>query len=105
MKWTRTITTGGEIHTEEGHVVNQEIDNVTIICKQTDAPTSSVSTTVQRSAEYGEVKCSVTITLTCPQDAAWVNHTAKVGFKAALGFCNDGFSWLCPGAPRLEGPE
>lgn len=67
--------------------------------------TAQVSATAQRSVEYGEVKCSVTVTLTCPQEASWVDYAAKTAFKAALGYCNDGFSWLAPGVPRIEEPQ
>ena len=73
--------------------------------RQQHGPIARVSSTAQRSAEFGSVKCSVTVSLDCPQDKRWIDEAARVSFKLALGYCNDGFSYLCPEAERIAGPR
>lgn len=108
MRWTRTTEWGNTIFTDEGTMDPRDVDlliNANRACNDGADHTAAVSATAQRSAEYGEVKCSVTVTLHCPQTGAWLDYTAKTAFKAALEYCNDGFGWMRPGAQGIEGPQ
>ena len=108
MKWGRTMSADHFYQHQEGY---SEPDDVAPITKATDWARANsetvavVTVSAQRSTEYGGVKCTVGVTLECPQTNEWIKHTAKVGFKLALEFTNDGFSYLCPDAERIEGPK
>lgn len=64
--------------------------------------TARVSSTVGRSIEYGDVKCSFTVSITCPQDGKCIERAAELCFSTALQFTNDGMSHLAPGLPAIE---
>lgn len=67
-------------------------------------PKATVQSEVSRSHDTGGgwVKCSFTIAIDCPQTKGHIDAAAELAFKTALGFVNDGMSYLAPGLPPLE---
>lgn len=67
-------------------------------------PSARISSTVQRSTNYGELKCSFTISVDCPQTKDWMERAAQYAFGTAVQYVNDGFSFLARELPPLEVP-
>jgi len=63
-----------------------------------------VSVTVQRALQYGEVKCSFTLTISCAQKKDHMDYAARELFALAVQYTNDGMSWIAPGTPPLQVP-
>ena len=63
-----------------------------------------VSVTVQRALQYGEVKCSFTLSISCAQKKDHMDYAAGELFKLAVQYVNDGMSWVAPGTPPLQVP-
>lgn len=76
--------------------------NAVQLCRQQGLPTARIGTTVGRSIEFGEVKCSFTVTIECPQAKEEMDEAAQLVFTKALEYANDGMSHLKPGVPRIE---
>ena len=60
-----------------------------------------ISSTVGRAVEYGEIKCSATVTIDCPQRESYIDLASEIAFRKALELANDGMSVLVPGIPRI----
>lgn len=71
-------------------------------CRQQNLPVAHIGTSVGRSIEYGEVKCSFTVSVECPQTKEFMDQAAELVFKKALEYTNDGMSHLAPGVPRID---
>lgn len=70
-----------------------------------DVPRASVSYTVGTSREYGEVKCSCTVTVQCPQAETWINMAGESAYRKALELVNAGATQLeIPTLPEFEEP-
>jgi hypothetical protein len=69
-----------------------------------NAPTARVSTTVQHSLPYGEVKVSFTVTVTVPQEKQWMDYAAEHILAQAVNYVNAGMASVVPGAPLLPQP-
>lgn len=67
--------------------------------------TARVSTTIQRSTQYGELKCSFTLSVSCPQTKGWMDYAAEHIFIQALKFVNDGMERLAPGLEPIPVPR
>jgi hypothetical protein len=65
-------------------------------------PNASVSVTTGRAIEYGEVKCSTTVRIVCPQEEKWIDLAGELAFTKSLELTNDGMSIMTPGTERLE---
>lgn len=63
-----------------------------------NAPRASVSMTVGRSFNYGEVKVTAHVTLQCDQNKATIDKAAEMAFQKAVEYVNDGLSLLEPHA-------
>lgn len=70
----------------------------------TSGEKARVSVTVQHSVQYGEVKCSFTLSISCPQNKQWMDYAAEHVFSQAVQYVNDGMNWLAPGLPALNVP-
>jgi hypothetical protein len=90
---------------KEGYVSSTEIEQIVQASKYFQGPTAKISHTVQRATDYGGVKVASTVSIECPQDKAWMDVAARLTFSYALEYCNDGFSYLAPQEPRIEGPK
>lgn len=64
-----------------------------------------ISATVQRSLQYGEIKCSFTVTVSCVQEKACMDYAAEQAFAQAVRYVNDGMDWIAPGLPSLPVPQ
>lgn len=68
--------------------------------------TAKVSFTVGTSREYGEIKCSATVTIEAPQDEANINMAGEAAYRKALELTNDAASQLgIPQLPAFEEPS
>lgn len=63
---------------------------------------AKVAATVGRSISYGDVKCSFTVSIVCPQSKACMDRAAELCFTTALQYVNDGMSHLAPELPAIE---
>ena len=72
-----------------------------VLLASMEGPVSMITSTVSRSLPYGEVKCSTTVSMTCPQITACINQAASMTFKKARELTNKGFKELVPDATDL----
>lgn len=63
-----------------------------------NAPRASVSMTVGRSFNYGEIKVTAHVTLQCDQTQGTIDKAAEMAFQKAVEYVNDGLSLLEPHA-------
>ena len=94
MKWEQVLEKMGQIKHNEG----VETDPFQ---RMAGTEGARVSSTVGRSLEYGEIKCSATVSLDCPQSEAYIDLAGEVAFRKALELANDGMCELAPGVPRI----
>jgi hypothetical protein len=72
--------------------------------KASGHPTARISVTAVHGIEYGEKKCSVTVSIECPQSKPHMDNAALLAFRAAVEYTNDGMSHVAPGVPPLSTP-
>jgi hypothetical protein len=101
MKATGSMQGETTEYFEERYVLDKFYGEVQT-CKAQGLPTARIGTTVGRSVEFGEVKCSFTVTIECPQNKECMDEAAQLVFIKALEYANDGMSHLKPGIPRIE---
>jgi hypothetical protein len=65
---------------------------------------ATVSCNVQRSLEYGSLKCSFTLTIHCAQDQQTMEYAASHAFATATRYVNNGMGVLVPGIDPLPVP-
>lgn len=110
MDWTYTIEhEKAVVYYKEGTMADPPgpIDPFTRMNKSaTEMPgeKARLSVTVQRSTQYGELKCSFTLSISCPQTKEWMDYAAEHMFSQATQYVNSGMEWLVPGLPALEVP-
>lgn len=83
-----------------------EYDPFSTLAAQAQAsglPTSAITFNLGTAAEYGEVKCGLSITLHCPQTESHINMAAELAFRKGVELVNDGASHL--GLSPLPVPE
>jgi len=51
-----------------------------------------VSMALGRSLQYGELKCSASVSIGCPQQEAHINLAGELAFTKALELVNDGMA-------------
>lgn len=65
-----------------------------------------VSFTVGTAREYGEIKCSATVTIECPQDEKHIDTAGEAAYRKALELTNAAASQLeIPQLPAFEEPK
>lgn len=103
MHWKLSIEKVGQpTYEREGYVEDPFWEMKSSLAGQQGA---RVSSTVQRSTNYGELKCSFTITIDCLQTEQWMERAAQYAFRTAVQYVNDGFSYLDRSLPPLEVPQ
>jgi len=60
---------------------------------------AKISMTVGRAVQYGEIKCSATVSIDCPQQEGFIDLAAEVAYTKALELVNDGMESM--GIPRI----
>jgi hypothetical protein len=101
MQWNRLLKRYGYQVDETG----VEWDPFTILATQAQGGGggAKVSYTTGTSKEYGEIKCSVTVTVACPQTEAGINMAGEIAFRKAVELMNDGASHLgLPPVPPIQ---
>ncbi len=105
MDWQCVYEKDGVIiHEKEGIMPDPDMLLKMNEVSQHPGEKARVSATVQRSIAYGEVKCSFTLSVSCPQSKEWVDKAAEQLFALAVGYVNAGMSWLAPGLEPLPAP-
>ena len=51
-----------------------------------------ITMTVGRALQYGELKCSASVSIECPQQEAHINLAGELAFTKALELVNDGMA-------------
>lgn len=96
MNYTRVLENDEEVTMDEGLMA----DPFSFLYAENGA---GLSCTVGRAhPEYSRVKCSVTVSLKCPQAEALINKAGELAFRKALELVNDGMSHLAPELPAVE---
>ena len=105
MKWNRALERAGYVEVEHG-VAYDPFALLTQKAHQNGHGVAKVSYTVGTAREYGETKCSCTVTIECPQDEQNINLAGEVAYRKALELTNDGASQLeIPQLPAFEEPK
>lgn len=76
-------------------------DPFMLLVGQDGEQTARIGATVGRSIAYGDVKCSFTVSINCPQSQACLDRAAELCFETALQYVNDGMSHLAPEVPSI----
>ena len=94
------------IHHQEGVMADPPDPFTRMNQSSTETPgeKARVSVTVQRSMAYGELKCSFTLSISCPQSKQWMDYAAEHVFVQAVKYVNDGMESLVPGVAPLFVP-
>lgn len=74
------------------------------VAKAAGCPTARIAMSVTHGIEYGEIKCSATVSIECAQSKEHMDNAALLAFKAAVEYANDGMSYLAPNLPPLQSP-
>jgi hypothetical protein len=98
MNWQSVIEKLGQIQLHEG-VERDPFMHLAYLSGIEQVRSARVSMTVARAIEYGEIKCSATISIDCPQKEAYIDLASEVAFKKALELVNDGMTQF--GLPRI----
>ncbi len=105
MKWNRSLQRAGYVLEEAG----ASYDPFFLLgqkARQNGVGIAKVSYTVGTSREYGETKCSCTVSIECPQDEKNIELAGEVAYRKALELTNDGASQLeIPQLPAFEEPK
>lgn len=105
MKWNRMLARHGYI-VEEAGVAYDPFAISANKAKTLGIGIAKVSFTVGTSREYGEVKCSATVTLECPQTETDIDMAGEAAYRKALELTNDAASQLeIPKLPPFQEPS
>ena len=64
---------------------------------------AKVNMAVSESMQYGELKVSASVTLTCDQNESVINDAAQLAFEKSIELMRDGFSYYgVPAGPSKE---
>jgi hypothetical protein len=99
MKWQRTIKRLEALSTDEGH------EDDPFLKLAADKGSARVSGTISRSLEYGELKCGVTVTISCPQSDPHINIAAGICLRKAIELVNGGMKIMGIKITPLSGAE
>jgi hypothetical protein len=110
MHWHWVVEKEGVvIYDEEGYMSTDAFELLDKACaahvQNNGGQLARVSATVQRSLQYGELKCSFTVAVSCPQNQAALDAASSACFTIATQYVNNGMSWLAPGLPTLNVPR
>ena len=84
-----------DVTTEAGtSTVKEEVLNPSAHWTAGPHPHAVISITTGRSAAYGEIKATATVTLMCDQTSAAMDETAFIAFRKAVEYMNDAFGLL-----------
>jgi hypothetical protein len=107
--WQWVVEKEGKIvHEREGNMIYSALPDpfahLSQMVAAEEAESAGVSVTVQRSLQYGEVKCSFTLAIAVPQKKEFMDYAARELFAQAVQYVNDGMSWIAPGTEPLQVP-
>jgi hypothetical protein len=98
MKWVMYMTQNGHTTHQEGELRDPFME----LERQAGEGGARISMSVHRSCEdYGRVKCSCNVTITCPQNKESLDYAAELAFGTALRYVNHGMLRLAPNEPPI----
>ena len=106
MEWRRSLEKDGVILEElEGIMADPAgLDAFAYMAAQ-EGEKARVSVTVSRSLQYGELKVSFTLAVSCPQAKASMDYASRAIFSQAVNYLNSGMAILVPDLPPLIVPQ
>jgi len=96
VEWAYTMEKEGEVVYHKEGILPDPFSSLQQAV-QTATSKARVSVTIQRSIQYGEVKCSFTLSVDCPQEKSAMDYAAEHVFIQAVQYVNDGMERLAPG--------
>lgn len=104
MHWHYVLEREGRIVEEREGELPEPADPFTRIIPLQSQTVATISANVQRSLEYGSLKCSFTVTVHCAQDQRSLDYAAQLAFVTATRYVNNGMAILVPGLDPLPVP-
>jgi hypothetical protein len=86
MKWQLFL----ERHGVQGLQQGVDYDPFALLAQQAQAPAANVHVSVGSNLEYGAVKCTVSVTLSCPQNEKCIEMAGELAFRKAVELHNSG---------------
>lgn len=78
-------------------------DKFNALWKRRDVEPARVALNVGESMEFGAMKVSATVSVSCDQDEESINKAGELAFHKALEFVRDGWSHLDPNNDHNKG--
>jgi hypothetical protein len=103
MDWTGTLTKYGWSTEVAGAEPFHPLSWQAQQARAAGESVARISSTVGTAVQYGEVKCSFTVSIECVQSEATINLAGEAAFLKALELTNDGARFL--GIDELKGPS
>ena len=103
MNYQVTMEKGEEVSTQNG-VADDPFWRAAVEARASGQPTARVSMMAVHGIEYGEIKCSATVSIECVQSKPHIDSAALLAFKAAVEYTNAGMGFIAPGLPPLPSP-
>jgi hypothetical protein len=106
MYWHYVLSAEGKVLEERDGYMQDPVPTDPFI-RMIPPPTelfANISCNVQRSLEYGSLKCSFTVTIHCAQDQRTMEYAASHAFATATRYVNNGMQVLVPGLEPLPVP-
>lgn len=104
MDWTYTIEKEGQVVQHLEGIMSDPFTRMNVEATNATGEKARLSVTVQRALQYGELKCSFTLSISCPQTQQWMDYAAEHIFLQAAKYVNEGMETLVPGLPPLNVP-
>lgn len=106
MEWHRTLTKDGAVIDEQEGIMADPpgLDAFAYMATQ-EGEKARVSVTVSRALQYGELKVSFTLAVSCPQTKASMDYASRAIFSQAVIYVNNGMQFLVPELPPLNVPQ
>lgn len=102
MKCQLRLTSGLEERYWEWYMADDPFEQ---LARQAGPAAARISMTTQRGADdYGQTKCSCTVTISCPQQGPAMDAAAALAFDTSLRYTNWGMRYLAPHLPPIPGP-
>jgi len=103
MNWTREIKQGDTVTSQSGQT-EDPYWKAAMDAKASGISVARVSSTVTNGSDFGQRKCSTTVSIECPQSKQYMDLAAMLAFKAAVEYTNDGMTYVDPNIAPFQSP-
>lgn len=105
MKWARTLIRRGFLKEEVGN----DPDPFQFLGEAANSSPSGIAElefNLRTSTDYGQISCSVSLRIRCPQNEPCIDLAGEIGYRKALELVNAGASQAgTPPLPPFEEPR